>query len=134
MKYVLDTNVVSLLMCGDPEVCRQLQSRSRTDVFLPQPVIAEVEYGLARMPRSARQRRLRQRFDIYMSELRCVSWTDEVSQKFGDIKASLERRGTTIEDFDVAVAAHALALAATLVTENLDHMRRVQGLRLESWR
>lgn len=121
-------------MRGDPEVCRQLKSRPRRDIFLPQPVIAEIEYGLARLPRSARQRRLRRRFDIYRSELRRAPWTDEVSQKFGDIKSSLERRGTTIEDFDVAVAAHALALGANLVTENVDHMRRVRGLRFESWR
>ncbi len=133
MKYILDTNVVSLLMRGEPRACHQLTSRSRTEIFLPQPVIAEIEYGLARMPRSARYRRLRQRFDIYRTELMRVPWNDEVSRTFGDIKASLERSGARLEDFDLAVAAHALVLGATLVTENLDHMQRIRGLRIESW-
>ena len=53
--------------------------------------------------------------------------TDAVSQSFGSIKATLERRGTRIEDVDAAIAAHALALDATLVTANVDHMIRVQG-------
>lgn len=52
---------------------------------------------------------------------------------YGRIKATLERRGSPIEDFDAAIAAHALALGATLVTANLDHMTRVPGLRVEDW-
>jgi tRNA(fMet)-specific endonuclease VapC len=51
----------------------------------------------------------------------------------GRIKATLERRGTRIEDFDAAIAAHALALDATLVTANVDHMIRVPGLIVEDW-
>ena len=49
-----------------------------------------------------------------------------MSRAFGAIKADLERRGTRIEDFDVAVAAHAVALEATLVTDNITHMKRVK--------
>jgi tRNA(fMet)-specific endonuclease VapC len=133
VKFILDTNVVSRLMRGDPEVSERLTTLSRNDVFLPQPAIAEIEYGLARMPKSARQRRLRRRFDIYRTELKRAPWTDDVSQAFGKIKADLERRGVRLEDFDVAFAAHALALDAKLVTDNLDHMRRVRDLRIESW-
>ena len=48
-------------------------------------------------------------------------------------EATLERRGTKIEDFDAAIAAHALALDATLVTANLDHVTRVPELRIEDW-
>lgn len=62
-----------------------------------------------------------------------AEWTDAVSLTFGRIKATLERRGTRIEDFDAAIAAHALALNATLVTANLGHMIRVPGLRVEDW-
>ena len=60
--------------------------------------------------------------------------TDAVSHAFGVVKAELERRGVRIEEFDVAIAAHAVALDATLVSDNVDHMRRVPGLRIESWR
>lgn len=134
MKYVLDTNALSFLMRGDPSVSRALTSRSRTDVLLPQPVVAEIEYGLARLPRSKRKRRLRRRFEVFLSELQRTHWTDEVSRAFGQTKANLERRGIRIEDFDVAVAAHALALKATLVTENVDHMKRVRGLKVDNWR
>ena len=132
--FLLDTNTVSFLMRGDTEVRDRLAACSRTDVFLCQPVVGEIEYGLARLPRSARRNRLRRRFDLFLRELVRVPWTDEVSRAFGAIKADLERRGARIEDLDVAVAAHAVALGATLVTDNTDHMRRVRGLKLENWK
>jgi tRNA(fMet)-specific endonuclease VapC len=43
------------------------------------------------------------------------------------------RQGTRIEDFDAAIAAHALAYDATLVTANVDHIIRIPGLRVEDW-
>jgi tRNA(fMet)-specific endonuclease VapC len=134
VKYILDTNTLSFLMRGDPSVSRQLVSKSRTDVLLPQPVVAEIEYGLSRLPRSKRRDRLRQRFDLFLGELPRADWTDEVSRAFGRAKADLERRGVRIEDFDVAVAAHALACRGQLVTDNVEHMKRVKGLELENWR
>ncbi|HLE72184.1 MAG TPA: PIN domain-containing protein [Vicinamibacteria bacterium] len=134
MKYVLDTNTVSFLMRGDASVAAQLERRLRTDVLLPQPVVAEIEYGLSRLPRSQRQRRLRRRFSVLLEELIRAEWTDAVSVAFGEIKASLESRGARLEDFDIAIAAHALAHSAILVTDNVSQMGRIQGLRVENWR
>ena len=133
MKYVLDTNTLSFAMAGDATVCRNILSRSRTDVLLPQPVVAEVEYGLARLRRSKKRDRLTRRFQVFLGELPRVAWTDQVSHAFGTAKAGLERRGIRIEDFDVAIAAHALALDATLVSDNVAHMSRIPDLRVENW-
>jgi tRNA(fMet)-specific endonuclease VapC len=132
--FILDTNTVSFLMRGEPDVRAELTARERTDVLLCQPVVAEIEYGLARLPRSARQKRLRARFDLFLREMLRVPWTDEVSTAFGRIKADLEKRGERLEDLDVAVAAHAVAMGATLVTDDTAHMRRVKGLALDNWR
>jgi tRNA(fMet)-specific endonuclease VapC len=59
--------------------------------------------------------------------------SDAVSQAYGRIKATLERRAARIEDFDAAIAAHALGIDATLVTADLDHITRVPGLKIEDW-
>jgi tRNA(fMet)-specific endonuclease VapC len=64
---------------------------------------------------------------------RC-DWTDDVSRVFGEIKSDLERGGSRLEDFDIAVAAHARAIDGTLVSDNAEHMSRIEGLRYESWR
>ena len=131
--YVLDTNAVSALMKGTTAVVERLAATAPADVAVPQPVLAEIAFGIERLPRSKRRAALQSRFDLISAELPRAEWTDAVSQVFGRIKATLERRGTRIEDFDAAIAAHALALDAMLVTANVDHMIRVPGLRVEDW-
>jgi tRNA(fMet)-specific endonuclease VapC len=120
-------------MKGEPRVVARLRATSRGDTAVPQPVIAEIAYGIERLPRSKRRALLQERFDLVRTELARVAWTDVVSERFGFIKATLERRGQRIEDFDAAIAAHALAEGAVLVTANLTHMLRVSGLKVEDW-
>jgi tRNA(fMet)-specific endonuclease VapC len=133
MTYVLDTNAVSALMKGTAAFIERLAATEPTAVSIPQPVVAEIAFGIERLPRSKRRAALQVRFDLLCAELPRAEWTDLVSQMYGRVKATLERRGTLIEDFDAAIAAHALALDATLVTANFDHMTRVPGLRIEDW-
>ena len=135
MTYVLDTNALSALMKGSAAVVERLAATAPADVAIRQPVIAEIAFGIERLPRSKRRAALQARFDLISAEVPRAEWTDAVSRMFGRIKTTLERRGTRIEDFEAAIAAHALALAlaATLVTANVDHMIRVPGLRVENW-
>lgn len=134
MKYLLDTNTLSLAMKGDREVCARLLTHPRPDVLLPQPVIAEIRYGLSRMKKSKRLEVLTQRFDLFLNRAMRAEWTDEVSRAFGILEVHLERKGTRIEDFDVAIAAHAIALDGTLVSTNEKHLARIPDLRVENWR
>ena len=93
------------------------------DVLLPHPVVAEIAYGIARLPRSKRQRLLEERFGAITGTFRAKSnGPNEVSTAFGEIKALLERRKRRIEDFDAAIAAHAIANEATLVSANSENM------------
>jgi tRNA(fMet)-specific endonuclease VapC len=120
-------------MKGEPPVLQRLRTVNRSDVAIPQPVIAEIAYGIERLPRSKRRETLQTRFDAIRMEIGRASWTDIVSERFGAIKAALEKRGKRIEDFDAAIAAHALAEDAVLVTANLDQMTRIPGLKVEDW-
>ena len=133
MKFVLDTNAVSALMKGNPRFIERLKQVSKGDVSVPQPALAEIAYGIERLPKSKRRNALQERFDLVRSELARSSWSDEVSECFGRIKATLEKKGLRIEDFDAAIAAHALARGAVLITANLDDMERIPDLTVEDW-
>ena len=133
MKYVLDTNAVSALMKGDATVLERMKRVARSDVALPQPVIAEIAYGIERLPKSKRREALASRFELLKTELQRAAWSDDVSDAYGEIKAALERKGERIEDFDIAIAAHAVAAGSVLVTANVKHMLRVAGLDVEDW-
>lgn len=133
MKYVLDTNAVFALMKGVPAVVQRLAAQKKSDVSVPGPVLAEIEYGIEGLPGSLRKSALRERCELIRSELSRQPWTDEVSACFGSIKASLEKQGQRIEDFDAAIAAHALATRAVLVTANRKQMSRIPALVIEDW-
>lgn len=133
MRYVLDTNTVSALMTESPPAITKLATLDRVDVAVPQPVFAEIAYGIARLARSKRRTALRERFLLLRSVLPVAAWSEEVSDAFGQIKAQLERAGKRIEDFDAAIAAHAMAYSAILVTTDAKHMSRIPDLTIESW-
>ena len=103
------------------------------EVLVPQPVLAEIAFGLERLGRSRRQRNLRRAYETFCSLLARSTWDDRVSETYGQLKARLVSQGSVIEDFDVAIAAHALVEGAVLATENVRHFERVPGLQVESW-
>ncbi|HEY5958235.1 MAG TPA: type II toxin-antitoxin system VapC family toxin [Polyangiaceae bacterium] len=133
MKYILDTNAVSAVMKGEPSLLRRMQVAGKKNLGIPEPVYAELAYGIERLPKSKRRSQLQSRYDAIYSELGSIAWDHAVTEHYGLIKAQLERKGKRIEDFDAAIAAHALANGAVLVTANVEHMARVPGLVVEDW-
>ena len=133
VRVVLDTTTVSAIMRGDHLALARLRSCSRPEVALPQPVLSEIAYGLARLPQSKKRDELARRFARIQGELPRADWTDEVSARFGALKATMEKKGQRVDDFDLAVAAHALAHGAVLATSNVRHFARLPGLTVEDW-
>jgi len=70
-------------MKGHPRVVARLSGVARADVAVPQPVLAEIAYGVERLPISRRGEVLQQRFELLRSELPRAAWTDEVSDACG---------------------------------------------------
>ena len=120
-------------MKGSVAVIRRLAAIAPSQVAVPQPVIAEIAFGIARLPESRRRGALQAKFDLICAELPRAEWTEDVSLTYGRIKALLERRAIAIDDFDAAIAAHAVARSATLVTAKPQHMTRIPGLTVEDW-
>lgn len=131
--FVLDTDAFAAVMKNDPGVVEHLRRFLPEQIGVPQPVIGEVAYGIERLPRSKRRDALEMQFERVRSVIVRLAWTDDVSAHFGLVKAHLERSGHRIEDFDIAIAAHALSLDAVLVSADVRHMGRVPGLRVEHW-
>ncbi len=133
MTYTLDTNTISAIMAGDAAVIGKLIDVGPTEVFIPQPALAEICFGLSRLRTSKRKTRLVNRLLLIQNQAKRSVWDDHVSSVFGDVKSDLQKRGVVIEDFDIALAAHALAHDSILVSANEKHMSRVRDLQLENW-
>jgi tRNA(fMet)-specific endonuclease VapC len=62
-----------------------------------------------------------------------IGITRSTIEAFTDVKMALDTKGERIEDFDLLIAATALSLNYTLVTNNTKHYKRIEGLELENW-
>lgn len=131
MRYVLDTNTVSALMRGAVSVAARIARTPRADVGISQVTVAEIEFGLRCLPASRRRRLLQAQWEAIGPELIRLPWDDSVSRAFGERKARLERLGKRMSDFDLAIAAHAIALGLIVVTADVAFERL--RIRRENW-
>ena len=118
-------------MRGDPPVAERISEIARDDVAIAQVTVAEIEFGLKYLPSSKRRSLLQDQWNVVGEELLRLPWTNEVSRIFGERKAQLERRGNRMSDFDLAIAAQALAYDLTIVTSDRAFSRL--RLRPEDW-
>ena len=118
-------------MKGMATAAARLARTPRADVGISQVTVAEIEFGLRYLPASRRRRWLQEQWRVIGPELIRLPWDDQVSRVFGERKARLEKAGKRMSDFDLAIAAHAIALGLIVVTAD-DGFERL-GLRRENW-
>ena len=69
----------------------------------------------------------------FLSPLEIARFDEAATQIYGRVRAAIEASGKTIGPLDILIAAHALALDVTLLTNNTKELRRVAGLRIVDW-
>ena len=69
----------------------------------------------------------------FISHLDVLSYDAKASKHYGQIKATLEKKGEIIGENDIHIAAHAISQGLILVSNNLKEFRRVPNLALENW-
>ena len=78
-------------------------------------------------------KRLTNQLEAVLSAINVLPLEPPADRHYGTIRAELERIGQPIGQNDLLIAAHARALGATLVTNNLREFRRIPGLKAEDW-
>ena len=134
MRYVLDTTAFSALMRREYLILQFLKSHTPGDIRTVPPVVAEIFYGIERLKKGSRKYRLlKAEAERILSVLEVLPWTHEASLCFGAIKSDLERRGVLIDDLDIAIASISIAHGCCVVTKNLRHFSRINGLKSRDW-
>ena len=131
MRYMLDTNICIYLIRQKPiQVIRRLREQDLTEVGISSVTLSELEYGVQKSQQQARNRIA---LTAFLGPLEVVAYDDRAAQRYGLIRSVLEGQGRPIGPLDMLIAAHALAMDCTLVTNNTDEFSRVPELRLENW-
>lgn len=129
-RYLLDTNAVSDLMKRPQgQVAGHLARVGHRNCCISTIVSAELAFGEERK----KDIRLARRLELLRARIAIVGFDQPADLHYGRLRSVLESEGRLIGSNDLFIAAHALALGATLVTDNIREFSRVPDLPLENW-
>lgn len=130
MKLLLDTDICIAILNRDERVRSHLERHVPSTIRMSAITLAELRFGIAK---SAQPRRATANLNLLRAKVGVVPFDEVATDRYGELRALLEKRGTPIGPLDTLIAAHALSLRWTLATHNVREFRRVPGLSVENW-
>ena len=129
MKLLLDTNIcIYIIKQKPPEVLQKFNAYQVGDIGISSITVAELEFGVQKSQFPAKNQ---QALAQFLLPLKIVNFDNAAATIYGDIRATLEKKGTPIGSLDTLIAAHALSLQVTLITNNGKEFSRVPNLKLD---
>ena len=130
LRYMLDTNIVIYVIKQRPLPVLDVFNRHAGEMCISVVTEAELLHGAEKSQH--RENNLHQVED-FISRMEVLEYGRKAAGHYGDIRAELERNGTSIGVNDLHISAHARSEGLVLVTNNLREFERVAGLRIENW-
>ena len=130
MRYMLDTDIcIYVINARPPAVLDKFLAHETEGLGVSAVTATELWFGV----RKSGSRRNLLLLDKFLAPLEIADFGADAARSYGEVRSALEKKSTPIGPLDAQIAAHALALGATLVSNNLREFKRVPKLRLENW-
>lgn len=130
-RFMLDTNIISHIMQGrDGALLGKLASIQVGSAVISSVTLAEIEYGLHR---KGHPPRLQAALDQILLRIDVLPWDEPAARCYGELCNALEARGASLSDMDMMIAAHAVAVNATLVSRDRAFAQAADRLAVEVW-
>ena len=131
MKFLLDTNICIYIIKRKPaHVLHKFTSFSVGEIGIPAIVAAELLFGVQK---SAYPERNQQALVNFLRPFEIINFNYQAALSYGVIRQQLQSIGRPIGALDMLIAAQAVSLGVTLITNNAREFERVQGLTIENW-
>lgn len=131
LRYLLDTDICSYAIKGSyPALDQRLRATDPGQIAISAITRAELRYGLALRPEATR---LQQLVETFLRFVITLPWDAATADGYGVIRAALHQAGQPIGDHDTLIAAQALTANLILVTHNVAHFSRINGLCCQDW-
>ena len=130
MRYLLDTNILSdLVRNPQGRIAEHIRKVGEGQICTSIIVAAELRYGAEKKgsPRLAAQ------LEAVLGALDVLPFETPADAAYGLIRTRIEHAGKPIGGNDLLIAAHAIALGCTVVTDNDREFARIDGLPRENW-
>ena len=129
MTYMLDTDMVSLVVRRNPSVIQNLIKHEEDEICISAITYAEIYYGLVKKGSD----RLFSEVTEILGKISIIDFDNTQSELYGKIRAEQEKTGMILGSMDMFIAAAAMSQDAILVSHNTRHFSRVKGLKIEDW-
>jgi tRNA(fMet)-specific endonuclease VapC len=129
VSYLLDTDSVSYALRGHGRVGERIREHRPSEIGISAITLAELRFGADRRG----SKRLHDLIGRFAEAVEVFPFDAAAATEYGRLSNTLAQRGTPIGEFDVLIAAHAVALRRTLVSNNDRHFSRVPGLTTDNW-
>jgi tRNA(fMet)-specific endonuclease VapC len=130
MRFLLDTNILSdLVRRPHGVIADRIQQIGDQAVCTSVIVTAELRYGAAKKASA----RLSAQLETILAAIDILAFEPPADQTYGVLRASLDKSGQVIGGNDLLIAAQAVSLGYTLVTDNEREFSRINQLRFENW-
>ncbi len=132
MKYILDTNICIYIINEKPDkVLRKFELYPVYEFGISSITHAELQYGVEK---SKNKNTNQAALDEFLLPLTILPFHGKrLVTCYGEIRASLESKGQTIGPLDMLIAAHALSLDLTIISNNIKEFSRIPNLKCENW-
>ena len=131
MRYLLDTNICIYLIKKRPhQVLEKFDAYSVGEIGVSSITVAELQNGVRKSQHPVKNQQALQQF---LLPLVIADFDEQAAIAYGEVRAVPEAQGTPIGPLDTLIAAQAISLGVTLVTNNVREFSRVQGLRFDNW-
>jgi len=128
--YMLDTNIVSdALRNPQGPVAMRIRQIADDDISVSIIVAGELRFGAKKRGSD----KITALVEGFLARTQVLPLESDADSHYAGIRVALETAGTPISANDMLIAAHALALDATLVTGNAREFSRIEGLKVENW-
>jgi tRNA(fMet)-specific endonuclease VapC len=127
---LLDTNTcIYIINNRPPNVLERFRKYKAGEVGISSIAASELAYGVAKSG-SVRNRKA---LEMFLAPLQILPFDSQCLWFYADLRASLEKQGLSIGPMDTLIAAQALSIDGTLVTNNIKEFMRVPKLKLDNW-
>jgi len=127
---LLDTNTcIYIINNRPPNVLDRFKTYKAGEIGISSIAASELAYGVATSGSSKNRNAL----DMFLAPLQILSFDSQCLWFYAELRTSLEKNGLPIGPMDTLIAAHALSINGTLVTNNTKEFSRVPKLKIENW-
>jgi tRNA(fMet)-specific endonuclease VapC len=129
--FILDTDTCIYWLKGNERIEKKIIQTGFANIFITVITECELYYGAFK---SARREQNLSVIRELKRKIQTFHTSEGISYIYGELKSDLEKKGQTIDDADLLIASIVLEKNATLVTNNIEHFKRIPVLKVVNWK